>query len=79
MPENCDKLYKIRPVYSIMVSKWHELHSLGEHISIDERMLKWRGRLSFRVYTKNKPVKYGIKSFILPDSKTHYTLHGQLL
>ena len=57
MPENCDdKLYKIRPVYSIMVSKWRELYSMGEHISIDECMLKWRERLSFKVYMKNKPV-----------------------
>ena len=39
MPKNCDdKLYKITPVYSIMVSKWHELYSLEEHISIDEGM-----------------------------------------
>ena len=73
MPKNCeDKLYKIRPVYSLMVSRWRELYSLGEHISIDKGMLKWRGRLSFRVYMKDKPVKYGIKSYILADSKTHY-------
>ena len=73
MPENCDdKLYKIRPMYSLMVSRWRELYSLGEHIAIDEGMLQWRGRLSFKVYMKNKPVKYGIKSYILADSKTHY-------
>ena len=72
-PVNCDdKLNKIRTVYSIVVSRWHELYSMGEHISIDEGMLKWRGRLSFRVYMKNKSVKYGIKSNILANLKTHY-------
>ena len=43
------------------------LNVLGEHIDIDEGMLKWRGRLSFRVYNKEKPTKYGIKGFILAD------------
>ena len=72
-PSNCDdKLYKVRPVYEHIVSKWHKLYRLGEHIAIDEAMLKWRGRLGIKVYMRNKPVKYGIKSYILADSLTHY-------
>ena len=35
-------------------------------------MLKWRGRLRFRVYNQMKPIKYGIKSYILADPKTGY-------
>ena len=35
-------------------------------------MLKWRGRLSFRVYNKDKPTKYGIKAYILADSTSGY-------
>jgi len=35
-------------------------------------MVKWRGRLSFRVYNKDKPIKYGIKSYILTDSQPKY-------
>ena len=34
--------------------------------------MQWRGRLSFRVYNPQKPVKYGIKSYILCDSATGY-------
>ena len=48
------------------------MYNLNEHIAIDEGMLKWRGRLSFRVYNKNKPIKYGIKSYILCDSGNSY-------
>ena len=73
MPSNCnDKLYKIRPVFDYLVNKWRALYSLGEHIAIDEGMLKWRGRLSFRVYNKDKPTKYGIKAYILADSSSAY-------
>ena len=72
-PSNCtDKLYKVRPVYDRIIGRWRELYNPGEHIAIDEGMLKWRGRLSFRVYMKSKPVKYGIKSYILADSQNHY-------
>ena len=73
LPENTeDKLYKVRPVYDVIVNRWRDLYNLGEHISIDEGMLKWRGRLGFRVYNKDKPIKYGIKSYILADSSSHY-------
>jgi len=66
-----DKLYIIRPVYSLVVECWRSMYNLGEAISIDEGM-KWRGRLSFRVYQKDKPIKYGIKPYILADAKTKY-------
>ena len=73
MPNDCDdKIYKIRPVLDFLVNKWRELYGLGEHIAIDEGMLKWRGRLCFRVYNKDKPTKYGIKSYMLADSKSGY-------
>ena len=72
-PTNCqDRLYKIRPIYDHIIGKWRELYQLGENIAIDEGMLKWRGRLKFKVYMKNKPIKYGLKFYILADSLTHY-------
>ena len=72
-PPNCqDRLYKVRPIYDLLTPKWKALYNLGQNLSIDEGMLKWRGRLSFRVYQKDKPTKYGIKSYILADSITKY-------
>ena len=73
LPQNRDdKLFKIRPVYNMIVKRWRSLYDLGEHISIDESMVKWRGRLSFKVYQKEKPTKYGIKSYMLTDAKSKY-------
>ena len=37
-----DKLYKVRSVYNLIVERWRCLYNLGEFISIDEGMLKWR-------------------------------------
>ena len=60
-------MYKLRLIFDQIVEKWRLLYNPGEQISIDEGMLKWRGRLSFRVYNKDKPTKYGIKAYILAD------------
>ena len=72
-PADCqDKLYKLRLIYDNLVNKFKSLYNLGEHISIDEAMLNWRGRLGFKVYMKSKPTKHGIKSYVLADSKSSY-------
>ena len=34
-------LYKVRPVLDLLIGKWKEIYLLGEHIAIDEGMLKW--------------------------------------
>ena len=41
-----NKLHKIRPIFDYLSDKWHALYSLEKYITIDEGMLKWRGRLS---------------------------------
>ena len=48
-----------------------DLYDLREHIFINEGILEWRGRLNFRVYNKDKPIKYGIKFYIWADSSSH--------
>ena len=41
LPENTkDKLYKVCLVYDLIANRWGDLYNLGEHITIDEGMLK---------------------------------------
>ncbi|XP_061637356.1 piggyBac transposable element-derived protein 4-like [Phyllopteryx taeniolatus] len=75
--DDADKLYKIRPVFEYIVEKFKEMYQPGQNICIDEGMMLWRGRVSFRVYNPKKPVKYGIKSYILCDSATGYCFNMQ--
>ena len=67
-----DKLYKMRPIHNKVVANWCARHNPGEQISVDKGMLKWRGQLSLGVYNKSKPIKYGIKAYILDDSNSGY-------
>lgn len=72
-----DALFKVRPVFDYIVGKFKELYQPGQNICIDEGVMLWRGRLAFKVYNPQKPVKYGIKSYILCDSATGYCFSMQ--
>ena len=60
---NPDKLMIIRPVLEFILEKCRTLYIPTTNLSIDEGMLKWKGRLSIRVYNPMKPIKYGIKFY----------------
>ena len=72
-PEDCtDRLYKVRPIYDMLIEKFKTVYTPGEHLSLDEGMLKWRGRLLFKVYNPQKPEQYGMKAYILCETKSGY-------
>ncbi|XP_049304776.1 piggyBac transposable element-derived protein 3-like [Bactrocera dorsalis] len=53
-----DKLYKIRPLLAKLKEKCNKLHQ-EEHQSIDEQMIKFKGRHSLKQYLPMKPNKWG--------------------
>ena len=44
----------------------------SRQLSIDESMIAFRGRVSFRQYIHGKPQPWGIKAYVLSESKTGY-------
>lgn len=56
-----DKLAPIRKVFEEFVSNIQKYYKHGEHVTIDELLLAFRGRCPFRQYLPSKPAKYGIK------------------
>lgn len=49
-----------------------------QNLCIDEGMVPWRGNLHFRVYSPDKPDKYGLKAYILCDAENGYCLKMKL-
>ena len=45
-------------------------------LTVDEILLGFRGRCSFRMYIKNKLDKYGLKFFALNDPATSYLIYA---
>ena len=70
--DTTEPLGKVKWVLGYLTKRFRRMFTPYDRISIDEGMLSWRGRLQFRVYNPAKPTKYGIKSYILCDSRTGY-------
>lgn len=62
------RLHKINNVLNHLLNNFSKVFSPGKNLSLDEAMVLWRGRLSFRQYIKNKRHKYGIKLYELCTS-----------
>ncbi|KAK9297115.1 hypothetical protein QLX08_009079 [Tetragonisca angustula] len=67
-----DKLAPLRDVTNIFVKNCKDCYNATETGCVDEHLLTFRGRCSFKVYMPNKPGKYGIKIWTFCDSKTFY-------
>ena len=44
----------------------------GRQVAVDESVISFRGRVSFRQYLKGKPNPWGIKAYVLSDSASGY-------
>ncbi|XP_059168114.1 piggyBac transposable element-derived protein 4-like [Physella acuta] len=68
-----DKLSKVRFLYEYIHRKCQALYQPNQHLSIDERMVRNKGRYTFRQYIRDKPTKWGMKLWVLAESITGYT------
>lgn len=68
-----DRLFKIKPLYTDIVTACQSHFQPYQNISIDERILSSRASVNIRLSMKNKPIKWGYKLFVLAYSSTAYT------
>ncbi|XP_063741958.1 piggyBac transposable element-derived protein 4-like [Eleginops maclovinus] len=73
-----DKLAAIRDVWDKWVEILPLLYNPGPHVTVDERLVPFRGRCPFRQYMPNKPAKYGIKIWAACDAKSSYAWNMQV-
>ena len=69
---NYDRLFKIRPILSVVLENIQNAYEPSKNLSVDEAMIAFKGRLSFRQYMPAKPTKYGIKVWMAADSQNGY-------
>ena len=70
-----DRLYKVRPVIDYVKGNFLSNFQPSKNISVDEGMIAYKGRVSFRQYMPQKPTKYGIKVWMAADSSNGYILN----
>ena len=67
-----DRLGKVRPLISHLGNKFATLYDPSKEVSVDEAMIKFQGRSSLKQYMPKKPIKRGIKVWVLGDSTNGY-------
>jgi len=67
-----DKLHKIRPILTQMNELYQKQAVSSYSQSVDEAMILFKGRSSFRQYMPMKPIKRGFKVWVRADGKTGY-------
>ena len=68
------KIQKVKPVLTYISTKLYEAFVPGRDLSVDEAMVKYKGRSSIKQYMPAKPVKRGFKIWMLADAATGYVL-----
>ena len=61
---------KVRPFLDLVLENFKSYYQPHQHITINESMISYKGRLSFIQYL---PKKWGIKAWVLADSTNGYT------
>jgi Transposase IS4 len=66
--ENETFAWQVEPIGSIIKQNCKALWRPSSHLAIDEAMIAYRGRTSYKVKLSNKPIKEGYKVWVLGDS-----------
>ena len=72
------RLCKVRPFLNLITVQCEERYVVHQECTIDEAMIKFKGRVSFKQYMKDKPTKWGIKVFVLADATNGYIRRFQI-
>ena len=73
-----DRLGKVRPLIDHFSQKFKSVYSPHKEVAIDEAMIKFTGRSSLKQYMPMKPIKRGIKVWVLGDSSNGYFSNFQI-
>ena len=66
------KRSKIQPFLDMIIPLFQRHLNPSRELSIDEAMIAFRGRVGFRQYIRGKPQPWGIKAYVLSESRTGY-------
>ena len=73
-----DKAAKVRPMLELFRQACMKSWTPGRHAAVDEMMIRFKGRLGWRQYMRDKPIKFGLKIWGLCQSAVGYLMNFDL-
>ena len=73
-----DKLAPIRIIWDMFIENCIKHYKPSEQVTVDEQLVTFRGRCSFKMYIPSKPGRYGIKIWALCDAKNAYLVNAKV-
>ncbi|XP_052083040.1 piggyBac transposable element-derived protein 4-like [Mytilus californianus] len=70
--EGFDKLHKVRPIINMVDHTFKDHYKPKQNQTVDEAMVKYKGRFSIKQYMPGKPIKRGMKVWMRADSTSGY-------
>ncbi|XP_005110932.1 piggyBac transposable element-derived protein 4 [Aplysia californica] len=70
-----DKLFKLRRLFSHLNNKFSSVYCPEKELAVDESLMPWKGRVSFRQYRPSKPIKYGLKLYCCCEASSGYIVN----
>lgn len=74
-PNPNDRFWKLGKTCTSLLAKYEKMLNPGEFVCIDESLLKFKGKLSFKQYLPFKRSRFGIKFYGLVDLATKILLN----
>ncbi|XP_043471836.1 piggyBac transposable element-derived protein 3-like [Leptopilina heterotoma] len=73
-----DRTAAISEIFQNIIDNCQKVYNVGAYACIDEMLVAFRGRCSFRIYMPNKPAKYGVKIMCLTDARNSYLYNAYI-
>jgi hypothetical protein len=66
------RLYKLKPILDHLNDRFRSVYTPECEVSVDESLMMWKRRLSWKVYIPSKRAIFGVESFELCEAKSGY-------
>lgn len=73
-----DRLAAVREMFELVVNNFQRFFVPSAYCTVDEQLVKFKGRCPFRMYMPDKPARYGIKIYALCCAKTMYAVNLEI-
>ena len=61
-----------------LLPRFTAVYAPSQNLSLDETLIKFKGRVQFRQFLPSKQSRFGLKGFVIADALTGYVLNTSI-